>query len=92
MRNFIVTSARADEFHIEKLTEKETKKMRFLKKHLHNELSKKQNRKNLLSVLANESEYWLSNPNYWTQKASYSLIPNNFESQSDYYIKLQEVF
>ena len=92
MRDYVVTSARSDEAYIEYQEKKEEKKIRYLKKHLHDEMSKRQNRKNLLSVLAKESQYWLSNPDYWSNRASYTLIPNNFESQSDYYIKLQEVF
>ena len=90
-RSFIVKASKRDATYMEYISKKEQKKTQHLKKYLHDELARKQNRKNLLSLMTKESQYWLSNPDYWNKRAFYSLIPNNFESQSDYYIKLQEV-
>ena len=53
------------------------------------ELLRKQNRQNMLKMLDKESEQWLSNIEHWKVNLPVS-IPNNYDKQSDYYLKLQE--
>ena len=61
-----------------------------LKKHFTTELIRKQNRARLLDTLERESQFWLSNEDFWA-KNQMVTIPNPDDVQSDYFVKLQEV-
>ena len=53
-------------------------------------LAKKQNRKHILDVLEAESKEWISNKES-NAVLEHTVIPNVYHTQSDYYLKLQEV-
>lgn len=69
---------------------REDKRNQTLKKYFTTELIRKQNRARLLDTLERESEFWLSNEEFWT-KHKMVVIPNPDDVQSDYFVKLQEV-
>ena len=89
-REWIVKISKQDDSMIEYLLKKENNKVKALHKLIIQNQTKAQTRKQLLQLLEKESKFWLSNSDY--KDEAIPLIPNNFESQSDYYVKLQEVF
>ena len=89
-RNMIVRASNSDDKSIENYMKKENKKIENLKKVIVENETRSKVRKDLLKTLNEESKYWLSNQDFNVSK-NLTLIPNNFENQSDYFIKLQEV-
>ncbi len=69
---------------------KEERRELLLKKRYLETLAKKQNRKHILDVLEAESKEWISNKDSNTV-LDHTVIPNVYYTQSDYYLKLQEV-
>lgn len=69
---------------------KDERKQKHLKSHFTTELIRKQNRARLLDALESESKLWLSNPEFWKNHSEVAM-PNAEKSQSDYYLKLQDV-